>query len=94
VAHFPPCDDVCGALEEHVRLFFHDRDIDVWTWPAGPISQENPHFRVLRVAPVQVDGVWTYLSTGGWAATADSGQAWSSLCARLSQPSGRSSCSQ
>lgn len=66
---FPPCDDVCGALEEHVRRYFEGREVDVLTWPAGPIREQNPHFRVLRVAPATPADVWTYVSVGGWAAT-------------------------
>jgi len=69
VSDFPPCDDVCGALEEHVRRFFTGRTIDVFTWPVGPIREQNPHFRVLRVAPETSADVWTYVSVGGWAAT-------------------------
>jgi len=41
----------------------------VFTWPAGPIREQNPHFRVLRVAPATSADVWTYVSVGGWAAT-------------------------
>ena len=66
---FPPCDDVCGALEEHVRRYFAGRVIEAFTWPAGPIREQNPHFRVLRVAPATAADVWTYVSVGGWAAT-------------------------
>ncbi len=67
----PPCDDVCGALEEHVRRFFGARHVDVRTWTGGgPIHDVNPHFRVLRVAPDRSGGLWQYVSTGGWAATA------------------------
>ncbi|WP_433008634.1 suppressor of fused domain protein [Kribbella sp. CA-294648] len=66
---FPPCDDVCGALEEHVRRYFAGRAIDAFTWPAGPIHEQNPHFRVLRVAPATAADVWTYVSVGGWAST-------------------------
>lgn len=66
---FPPCDDVCGALEEHVRRFFAGRTIEVFTWPAGPIREQNPHFRALRVAPATSGDVWTYVSVGGWAAS-------------------------
>ena len=69
VPDFPPCDDVCGALEEHVRRFFAGRTIEVFTWPSGPIREQNPHFRVLRVAPATSGEVWTYVSVGGWAAT-------------------------
>lgn len=69
MADFPPCDDLCGALEEHVRRFFAGRRIDAFTWTAGPILEENPHFRVLRVAPSAPSDVWTYVSIGGWAAT-------------------------
>ncbi len=71
MADFPPCDDVCGALEEHVRRFFAGRTVDALTWTAGPILEQNPHFRVLRVSPASPDDVWTYVSVGGWAATAD-----------------------
>ena len=60
---------MCGALEEHVRRYFADRTIEVFTWPTGPIRQQNPHFRVLRVAPATSADVWTYVSVGGWAAT-------------------------
>jgi len=38
-------------------------------WSAGPIRDQNPHFRVLRVAPATSADVWTYVSIGGWAAT-------------------------
>lgn len=69
MADFPPCDDVCGALAEHVRRFFGGRAIDVRTWRSGPIAEQNPHFRVLRVAPERPTGLWTYVSIGGWAAT-------------------------
>jgi Suppressor of fused protein (SUFU) len=70
VVDFPPCDDVCGALEEHVRRFFGGRDIEIFTWEAGPIRTVNPHFRVLRIGPDE-DELWHYVSIGGWAATAD-----------------------
>jgi hypothetical protein len=66
---FPPCDDVCGALEEHVRRFFEGRQVQAFTWPTGPILHTNPHFRALRVAPTSPHGLWTYVSVGGWAAT-------------------------
>ncbi|MFB6720008.1 suppressor of fused domain protein [Kribbella sp. NPDC056345] len=71
MADFPPCDDVCGALEEHVRRFFSGQDMEAFTWTAGPILDQNPHFRVLRVPPTARGGLWTYLSIGGWAATPD-----------------------
>jgi Suppressor of fused protein (SUFU) len=72
VVDFPPCDDVCGALEEHVRRFFRGRDIKALTWRGGPILEANPHFRVLQIAPTGPGGVWHYASVGGWAATPDS----------------------
>jgi hypothetical protein len=71
VPDFPPCDDVCAALEEHVRRYFAGRTITELTWAAGPIREQNPHFRVLRVAPATAGYVWTYVSVGGWAATAE-----------------------
>jgi hypothetical protein len=74
VPDFPPCDDVCGALEEHVRRFFLGRTIEAFTWAAGPILDQNPHFRVLRVSPGSPGSpgeLWTYISVGGWAATSD-----------------------
>jgi Suppressor of fused protein (SUFU) len=67
----PPCDDVCAALDEHVRRFFAGRSVDAVTWHAGPIRGANPHFRVLRVAPTAPGRLWQYVSVGGWAATAD-----------------------
>jgi hypothetical protein len=42
---FPPCDDVCGALEGHVRRFFGGRRVEAFTWEAGPVLATNPHFR-------------------------------------------------
>jgi len=48
---FPPCDDVCGAIEEHVRRFFSQNQVETLTWDEGPLSRVNRHFRVLRVAP-------------------------------------------
>src|SRR5690349_9964273 len=69
---FPPCDDVCGALEEHVRRFFDPREITRLTWNLGPIRVANPHFRVLRIAPAKPGELWHYVSTGGWAVTAES----------------------
>jgi hypothetical protein len=65
---------VCGALDEHVRRFFTGRVIETFTWTAGPILDQNPHFRVLRVAPASSNDVWTYVSVGGWAATPDVNQ--------------------
>ncbi len=69
MADFPPDDDVCGALEAHVRRFFADRHIEAFTWTVGPVLERNPHFRALRVAPERDGGLWTYVSVGGWAAT-------------------------
>ncbi|WP_145227081.1 suppressor of fused domain protein [Rudaeicoccus suwonensis] len=69
MADFPPCDDVCGALEEHARRFFAGRQVDPFTWAAGPILTQNPHFRALRIAPAVTTDVWTSVSIGGWAAT-------------------------
>ncbi len=69
VPDFPPCDDVCGALAEHVRTFFSGHVIDTFSWEAGPIRKANPHFRALRVAPQAKNGLWHYASNGGWAAT-------------------------
>ena len=66
---FPPCDDVCGALEEHVRRFFAGRTIEVITWPAGLIQEQNPRFRVLRVEPTSSADVRPTTSRSGWAAT-------------------------
>jgi len=69
VADFPPCDDTCGALEEHVRRVFAGQPVTAVTWEGGPVRQLNPHFRVLRVGPVTEPGLWQYISVGGWAAT-------------------------
>ena len=66
---FPPCDDTCGVLEEHVRRFFDGQPVAAFTWEAGPVRLVNPHFRVLRVEPVTETGLWQYISVGGWAAT-------------------------
>jgi len=71
---FPPCDDTCGALAEHVRRNFPGTAIEAFTWEAGPIREQNPHLRVLRIAPARQSGVWTYVSVGAWAATEDQGR--------------------
>jgi hypothetical protein len=70
---FPPCDDTCGALAEHVRRNFPGRPIEAFTWEAGPIRKQNPHFRVFRVAPAGKSDVWAYASVGAWAVTEDQG---------------------
>jgi hypothetical protein len=69
VADFPPCDDVCGALEEHVRRCFAGHDIEALTWDNRRARRRLPHFRALRIAPLSPRGIWTYVSTGGWATT-------------------------
>jgi|SRR5215472_4833275 len=69
MADFPPCDDVCGAIEEHVRRFFGGQLVEAFTWSAGPVLSLNPHFRVLRVTPSNGGGLWQYVSVGGWAAS-------------------------
>src|ERR1700761_1678973 len=71
---FPPCDDTCGALAEHVRRNFQGKVIEAFTWEAGPIREQNPHFRALRIEPGEQSGVWTYASVGAWAATKDQGR--------------------
>src|ERR1700748_1582306 len=68
---FPPCDDTCGALAEHVRRNFPGRAIGTFTREAAPIGEKNPHFRVLRIEPADKSDVWTYASVGAWAATGD-----------------------
>jgi hypothetical protein len=73
MADFPPCDDVCGALQEHVLRNFDGHAADAFTWNAGPILTTNPHFRALRIAPTSQE-LWTYVSVGGWAATADTNE--------------------
>jgi Suppressor of fused protein (SUFU) len=60
---------VCAALEEHVRGSFTGHRVEAFTWPQGPIREQNPHFRVLRLAPALPGELWTYASVGGWAAT-------------------------
>jgi Suppressor of fused protein (SUFU) len=74
VADFPPCDDVCEAVEEHVRRFFHGQRVEAFTWSVGPILSANPHFRALRVAPAEPGGLWQYVSVGGWAASGGVGR--------------------
>jgi hypothetical protein len=69
VPDFPPTDDVCSALEVHVRRFFNGHDITTHTWTEGPILEANPHFRVLQIAPRAGKGLWIYVSIGGWATT-------------------------
>jgi hypothetical protein len=73
VADFPPGDDICGVLEEHVRRCFEDLVVEFDTDGAGLLEDEgNEHFRVLRIAPPNRSGIWTYVSVGGWAQTAES----------------------
>ena len=74
MADFPPCDDVCGAVEEHVRRFFHGQQVEAFTWTAGPVLNANPHFRALRIAPAEPGGLWQYVSVGGWAAAEGQGR--------------------
>jgi hypothetical protein len=75
VPDFPPDEDICGALEEHVRRFFKDLVVEFDTDGAGLLEDEgNEHFRVLRVPPPRGSGIWTYVSVGGWAQTPESDQ--------------------
>jgi hypothetical protein len=66
VADFPPGDDVCGALEEHVRRSFPGQVVESLAWDHGPVVKTNPHFHVLRAAPNADHSLWTYVSIGGW----------------------------
>jgi Suppressor of fused protein (SUFU) len=63
--------EVCDALNEHVRRFFPQNQVEVLTSPGGPLAETNPHFHVLRIAPASPNDLWTYLSIGGWAAGDD-----------------------
>lgn len=67
------CGGTCGVLYDHVTTFFAGRDVEVFRWAAGPMQRHNPHFRVLRVSPARPGDVWTYVSVGGWAETAETG---------------------
>ena len=62
---FPPSDDVCGALEEHVRRSFPGQIVESLGWDRGPVVETSPHLHVLLIAPTG-DGLWTYISVGGW----------------------------
>lgn len=62
-------DETCTALAKHVERNFPKREIEVFTWNAGPIQEKNPHFQVLRIEPDNSSGTWTYISIGAWAAT-------------------------
>ena len=61
---------VCDRLRAHVRHFFPQNEI-VELPAGGPIAASNPHFGVLRVAPVAPTDLWTYFSIGAWAARPD-----------------------
>ncbi len=74
MADFPPDVDVCGALQEHVSRFFEGCQIDVLGPPPGPIAEQNPHFRVLRVGSDQPGDTRVYVTIGGWAATEHTNQ--------------------
>jgi hypothetical protein len=66
VADFPPGEDVCGALEEHIRRSFPGQAFESLGWDRGPVVETNPHFHVLRLAPNAEHPLWTYVSIGGW----------------------------
>lgn len=57
-----------------MRRNFPGRALEAFAWKAGPIREQNPHFRGLRIAPARKSGVWTYVSVGAWVATEDQGQ--------------------
>lgn len=52
-----------------MRRYFHRQSIQALTWEAGPIREQNPHFRAVRIEPGEESGLWTYASVGAWAAT-------------------------
>jgi hypothetical protein len=74
VPDFPPGDDICGALEEHVRRSFPGQVVESLGWDRGPIVETNPHFHVLQVAPNTDHPLWAYVSIGGWNSAGEAGR--------------------
>jgi len=48
----------------HIRKFFPDRDVEFFSWDAGPLSAVAPNFCVVRLAPSKESDAWIYLTCG------------------------------
>lgn len=62
------------AVLDHVRSIFIGHQVDLVTWPVGPIATRTNGFAVARVWPgPRLEGLWSYISLGCWTATHHNG---------------------
>lgn len=54
------------AIESHVRSFFKDCPLDLFSWQLGGIQKSIPYFRVMRIKQGKK---WIYISNGASAQT-------------------------
>ena len=64
-------DAVYPALESHLATFFEGHAREWFVWPAGPIRDVLPRFRVMRLAPGPRTIHWVYASVGTWEVTGE-----------------------
>ena len=57
---------VYPALESHLATFFEGHARETFVWPAGPIREVLPRFKVIRFAPGPRTIHWVYASLGTW----------------------------
>jgi Suppressor of fused protein (SUFU) len=66
-------DDVMDGERAHISHIWPRHPQEEFVWERGPIRRSLPHFRVLRVAPVDRRDPWVYASLGAWKATTGEG---------------------
>jgi hypothetical protein len=59
-------DQIEQKLEDHIKAFFRGHKRDFLTWEFGPVKDELPKFRVMRIKPGRKTELWTYCSVGAW----------------------------
>ena len=61
------------ALDAHVRAYFAGHDVELVHFDAGPIRRRVPDFHVFRIAPGPRIALWSFITSGTWAATPEGG---------------------
>jgi hypothetical protein len=60
--------DADVALHEHLEAFFARRELARRDWTLGPVHERVPEFGVYVFAPTPRLNLWSYITTGCWAA--------------------------
>jgi hypothetical protein len=57
---------VYDGLRAHLNRFWPRNEKEEFTWDIGPIRSVLPDFRVVRIAPLNIEEPWIYASLGVW----------------------------